>query len=216
MPSDFGWTKEMLISLCVIVHEHKNLWDPRDERYMKTKLRQAAFRRVASTLRSLHPTFDLTGDQIRQKFKALKTYFVKEHRKVQNAPSGSEGKVEVKWELYPYLMFLSDTCTVSSQASWSMPSQTVRPSRKGTHGLCKLRRTRAQAARQTRAIDALLRLADSKVPKDPQEMMKHSLKHFVEASLVDIPYENVINYSVEVMQAIRDVRKKYISNSKPG
>lgn len=67
--------------------------------------------------------FNSITDQVRQKFKTLKSYFMKEHRKVQNAPSGSEGKVEVKWELYPHLLFLSDTCTFSSQASWSMPSQ---------------------------------------------------------------------------------------------
>lgn len=68
-------------------------------------------------------SFNSFTDQVRQKFKALKTYFIKEHRKTQNAPSGSEGKVQVKWELYPHLMFLSDTCHFTSQATWSMPSQ---------------------------------------------------------------------------------------------
>ncbi|KAK3851047.1 hypothetical protein Pcinc_042272 [Petrolisthes cinctipes] len=115
----------MLISLCELVQEHRNrYWDPKHGDYMKTKLRQHNFNSVANTLKLLYPnTGDVTGDQVRQRFKALKSYFLKEYKKQQTAPSGSEAKKEVKWDLFPHLLFVADTCNFDSHSSWSMPSQ---------------------------------------------------------------------------------------------
>ncbi|KAK3862982.1 hypothetical protein Pcinc_031187 [Petrolisthes cinctipes] len=46
----------------------------------------------------------LATDQVRQRFKALKSYFLKKYKKQQTAPSGSEAKKEVKrhrqWKMW--------------------------------------------------------------------------------------------------------------------
>ena len=59
----------------------------------------------------------------RLKFKKLKTYFLKEHKKIQRAASGSAGKTTPKWEFYEFRLYLSDAAEVASlERSWDFPS----------------------------------------------------------------------------------------------
>lgn len=46
---------------------------------------------------------------MRSKYNNLRTYFMKEYRKVQTTPSGSAGQYTSKWELFDVLSFLKDT-----------------------------------------------------------------------------------------------------------
>lgn len=65
----------------------------------------------------------LFSETARLKFKKLKTYFLKEHKRIQRAPSGSAGKTSPKWEFYEFLLYLSDTAEVTSlDRSWDLPS----------------------------------------------------------------------------------------------
>ncbi|XP_045129970.1 uncharacterized protein LOC123515454 [Portunus trituberculatus] len=64
----------------------------------------------------------LTADQVRAKFKKLKAYFLREHKKIQSAPSGSAGKTPTEWEYYDCLAFLGPSEELTTEASWSGPT----------------------------------------------------------------------------------------------
>lgn len=106
-------------------------------------------------------------------------------------------------------------------SSKSSPAQTAK--RKGlpvshssSPGLCKTpsKRRKIQplpTEQQTRAVDTLLRLADgAEGPTNPQELIQTTLNNFMKCSLVGLTDERqLMRYSLEVMQAIDEIRKKY-------
>ncbi|XP_076028761.1 uncharacterized protein LOC143017773 [Oratosquilla oratoria] len=108
MSDELVWPKSVTKSLCKLAEEHTCLWDPREADYPKHKLRAKLFTQIALEIKSQYPIMSsLTGDQARAKFKKLKSYFIREHKKLQSTPSGSIGKISSKWEFYDCLAFLS-------------------------------------------------------------------------------------------------------------
>ncbi|XP_045103076.1 uncharacterized protein LOC123499319 isoform X2 [Portunus trituberculatus] len=108
MENELLWPRSVIRYLCELVEGHRFLWDPQNVDYPKHKLRLKVFGEIAQEIKAQYPAMTtLTADQVRAKFKKLKAYFLREHKKIQSAPSGSAGKAPTKWEYYDCLAFLS-------------------------------------------------------------------------------------------------------------
>ncbi|XP_050707221.1 uncharacterized protein LOC126992513 [Eriocheir sinensis] len=124
MSDDVVWPRSVVKTLCKLAEEHRCLWDRRDAAYLNRKLRMGLFNKIAMELKTQYPIMvALTGDKVRVKFKKLKSYFIREHRKIQSAPSDLAGKISTRWEFYDWLTFLSaNDEELLLETSWSGPT----------------------------------------------------------------------------------------------
>lgn len=60
-------------------------------------------------------------------------------------------------------------------------------------------------------MDALLKFVNNnEEPESIQDSIKHSLLSFVNGCLMAIPEQEVINFSVRAIQAIKDLRDEFV------
>ncbi|KAK3883305.1 hypothetical protein Pcinc_012342 [Petrolisthes cinctipes] len=113
------WTRDTEVVLLEHVRDHK------DRLYTKQSLRRATYEKIAVSLRTEYPSLkDVTEEHLRLKFKNIKTYFMTQHKKIQNAKSGSQGSTQQRWYLYDHAIFLTDAVVVTqTQPSWELYSQ---------------------------------------------------------------------------------------------
>ncbi|KAK4314506.1 hypothetical protein Pmani_014211 [Petrolisthes manimaculis] len=67
----------------------------------------------------------MTADQVRLKFKYLRTYCMNTLRKIRDAPSGSAGTPCTKWPLYKCASFLFDTMENQAPTQSSLPLRSI-------------------------------------------------------------------------------------------
>ncbi|XP_050715830.1 uncharacterized protein LOC126998357 [Eriocheir sinensis] len=105
------WTRDSEELLIETIKKHRCLWDHRDDSYMKKGLKRVAYSQVASELKNNFPELaTISTDQVRSKFNNLRTYFLKEYRKICGTASGTAGGYVTKWKLFEVMMsFLKDT-----------------------------------------------------------------------------------------------------------
>ncbi|XP_042890905.1 uncharacterized protein LOC122265587 [Penaeus japonicus] len=87
---------------CTVLQTAKNrcLWDIRDGGYTKKTLKRKAYNDITLFLRAhFSDLSSINADQVRAKYNNMRTYFLKEYRKTQIAPSGSSGIFQPKVEL---------------------------------------------------------------------------------------------------------------------
>ncbi|KAK3875185.1 hypothetical protein Pcinc_019925 [Petrolisthes cinctipes] len=119
------WTRDTEVALLEHVREYRHLWDHKDRLYSKQSLQRATYEKIAVSLRTEYPSLkDVTEEHLRLKFKNIKTYKMTQHKKIQNAKSGSQGSTQQRWYLYDHAIFLTDAVVVTqTQPSWEPHSQ---------------------------------------------------------------------------------------------
>ncbi|XP_008301689.1 uncharacterized protein LOC103373562, partial [Stegastes partitus] len=89
---------------------HSCLWNHKSESYRNRLLRQSLLETL-STLLSDNEPVPFTVEDIKTKFRNLRTIFQREHKAVSsNKTCGSEDFYLPKWKHYRELMFLCDSC----------------------------------------------------------------------------------------------------------
>lgn len=117
------WCRVSEAALLRLVRCQTLLWDTRHPMYHKTKLRQKAFNAIAEELRVEHPELaQLDGNQVRIKFKNLRTYFIGAYNKFKKARSESKKCPGNKWPLFDNALFLIDTRVEQKPTKTSLKS----------------------------------------------------------------------------------------------
>ncbi|XP_053266656.1 uncharacterized protein LOC128424487 [Pleuronectes platessa] len=104
------WSEAKVQQLISFYSERSCLWNHRSESYRNRLLRQSLLETL-SGLMSHDESVPFTVDDIKAKFRNLRTIFQREHRAVSsNKTCGSEDFYVPKWKHYRDLMFLCDSC----------------------------------------------------------------------------------------------------------
>ncbi|XP_061554247.1 uncharacterized protein LOC133413642 isoform X3 [Phycodurus eques] len=97
------------------MHEHDCLWNYKSERY-RNKLMKQSLLETLSSLLSNNEQHSFTVEDIKTKFRNLRTIFQREHKTVNsNKTCGSEDFYVPKWKHYRELMFLCESCDEEEQ-----------------------------------------------------------------------------------------------------
>ncbi|XP_068191290.1 uncharacterized protein [Antennarius striatus] len=104
------WHETKVQQLISFYAEHSCLWNHRSENYRNKLLRQTLLETLSSLLSDSEPV-SFTVEDIKTKFRNLRTIFQREHKAVSsNKTCGSEDFYFPKWRHYRELMFLCDSC----------------------------------------------------------------------------------------------------------
>ncbi|XP_044029272.1 uncharacterized protein LOC122865219 isoform X3 [Siniperca chuatsi] len=99
----------------VFFSEHSCLWNHKSESYRNRLLRRSLLETLSSLLSDNEPV-PFTVEDIKTKFRNLRTIFQREHKAVSsNKTCGSEDFYLPKWKHYHELMFLCDSCDEDEQ-----------------------------------------------------------------------------------------------------
>ncbi|CAK6978014.1 uncharacterized protein LOC128380654 [Scomber scombrus] len=109
------WNEAKVQQLISFYSEHSCLWNHKSESYRNRLLRQSLLETL-STLLSNNEPVPFTVEDIKTKFRNLRTIFQREHKAVSaNKTCGSEDFYLPKWKHYRELMFLCDSCDEDDQ-----------------------------------------------------------------------------------------------------
>lgn len=109
------WSEVKVQQLITFYSAHSGLWDHRSESYRNRQVRQSLLETLSSLLSENEPV-TFTVDDIKTKFRNLRTIFQREHKVVRaNRTCGSEDFYLPKWKHYQQLMFLCDSCDEDEQ-----------------------------------------------------------------------------------------------------
>ncbi|KAM7369374.1 hypothetical protein PAMP_013646 [Pampus punctatissimus] len=104
------WNEAKVQQLISFYSEHSCLWNHKSESYRNRLLRQSLLETLSSLLSDNEPV-PFTVEDIKTKFRNLRTIFQREHKAVRsNKTCGSEDFYLPKWKHYRELMFLCDSC----------------------------------------------------------------------------------------------------------
>ncbi|XP_035040908.2 uncharacterized protein LOC118125933 [Hippoglossus stenolepis] len=104
------WSEAKVQQLISFYSERSCLWNHKSESYRNRLLRQSLLETL-SGLMSHNESVPFTVDDIKAKFRNLRTIFQREHKAVSsNKTCGSEDFYVPKWKHYRDLMFLCDSC----------------------------------------------------------------------------------------------------------
>ncbi|XP_076613426.1 uncharacterized protein LOC143337649 [Chaetodon auriga] len=104
------WNEAKVQQLISFYSEHSCLWNHKSESYRNRLLRQSLLETLSSLLSDSEPV-PFTVEDIKTKFRNLRTIFQREHKAVSsNKTCGSEDFYLPKWKHYRELMFLCDSC----------------------------------------------------------------------------------------------------------
>ncbi|XP_072228396.1 uncharacterized protein [Leuresthes tenuis] len=109
------WSEAKVQQLISFYSEHGCLWNHRSENYRNRLLRQSLLETLSSLLSENEPA-PFTVEDVKTKFRNLRTIFQREHKAVSsNKTCGSEDFYLPKWKHYHELMFLCDSCDEEEQ-----------------------------------------------------------------------------------------------------
>ncbi|XP_038590017.1 uncharacterized protein LOC119914650 [Micropterus salmoides] len=109
------WNEDKVQQLISFYSEHSCLWNHKSESYRNRLLRQSLLETLSSLLSDNEPV-PFTVEDIKTKFRNLRTIFQREHKAVSsNKTCGSEDFYLPKWKHYRELMFLCDSCDEDEQ-----------------------------------------------------------------------------------------------------
>ncbi|XP_070706063.1 serine-rich adhesin for platelets-like [Pempheris klunzingeri] len=109
------WNEAKVQQLISFYSEHICLWNHKSESYRNRLLRQSLLETLSSLLSDSEPV-PFTVEDIKTKFRNLRTIFQREHKAVSsNKTCGSEDFYFPKWKHYRELMFLCDSCDEDEQ-----------------------------------------------------------------------------------------------------
>uniref|UniRef100_UPI0037E86E32 uncharacterized protein n=1 Tax=Semicossyphus pulcher TaxID=241346 RepID=UPI0037E86E32 len=104
------WNEAKVQQLISFYSEHSCLWNHKSESYRNRLLRQSLLEMLSNVLSDNEPV-PFTVEDIKTKFRNLRTIFQREHKAVSsNKTCGSEDFYLPKWKHYRDLMFLCDSC----------------------------------------------------------------------------------------------------------
>ncbi|XP_047424948.1 uncharacterized protein LOC124996201 [Mugil cephalus] len=104
------WSEAKVQQLISFYSDHSCLWNHKSEGYRNRLLRQRLLETLSSLLSHNEP-IPFTVEDIKTKFRNLRTIFQREHKAVSsNKTCGSEDFYLPKWKHYRELMFLCDSC----------------------------------------------------------------------------------------------------------
>ncbi|XP_031711786.1 uncharacterized protein LOC116388245 [Anarrhichthys ocellatus] len=104
------WNEAKVQQLISFYSEHSCLWNHKSESYRNRLLRQSLLETLSGVL-SDNESAPFTVEDIKTKFRNLRTIFQREHKAVSsNKTCGSEDFYLPKWKHYRELMFLCDSC----------------------------------------------------------------------------------------------------------
>ncbi|XP_060917470.1 uncharacterized protein LOC132992275 [Labrus mixtus] len=104
------WTEAKVQQLISFYSEHSCLWNHRSESYRNRLQRQGLLKMLSRILSENEPV-PFSVEDIKTKFRNLRTTFQREHKAVSsNKTCGSEDFYLPKWKHYHNLMFLCDSC----------------------------------------------------------------------------------------------------------
>ncbi|XP_035523587.1 uncharacterized protein LOC118332420 [Morone saxatilis] len=104
------WNETKVQQLISFYSEHSCLWNHKSESYRNRLLRQSLLETLSNLLSDNEPV-PFTVEDIKTKFRNLRTIFQREHKAVSsNKTCGSEDFYFPKWKHYRELMFLCDSC----------------------------------------------------------------------------------------------------------
>ncbi|XP_041666412.1 uncharacterized protein LOC121524905 isoform X2 [Cheilinus undulatus] len=108
--SRIHWNEAKVRQLISFYSAHSCLWNHKSESYKNRLLRQSLLKMLSNIL-SDHESVPFTVEDIKTKFRNLRTTFQREHKAVNsNQTCGSEDFYVPKWKHYNDLMFLCDSC----------------------------------------------------------------------------------------------------------
>ncbi|XP_054468167.1 uncharacterized protein LOC129102177 [Anoplopoma fimbria] len=109
------WNEAKVQQLISFYSEHSCLWNHKSESYRNRLLRQSLLETLSSLL-SDNESAPFTVEDVKTKFRNLRTIFQREHKAVSsNKICGSEDFYLPKWKHYRELMFLCDSCDEDEQ-----------------------------------------------------------------------------------------------------
>ncbi|XP_037548005.1 uncharacterized protein LOC119424588 [Nematolebias whitei] len=102
-----NWTEEKERALIAFFSKHSCLWDHRSEDYKNRQLRWKTLEHLRILLSSVPPPVPFRVEDIKNKFKNLRTTFQRQNKLVRaSREAGSDGVFAPQWKHYQQLMFL--------------------------------------------------------------------------------------------------------------
>ncbi|XP_077593827.1 uncharacterized protein LOC144210804 isoform X2 [Stigmatopora nigra] len=115
------WNEAKIHQLVLFYSKHKCLWNHKSESYKNKYMRQSLLETL-SILLSDHEQPPFTVEDIKIKFRNLRTTFQREHKSVNaNKTCGSENFHVPKWKHYQELMFLCESCDEEEEQPDDVP-----------------------------------------------------------------------------------------------
>ncbi|XP_029025708.1 uncharacterized protein LOC114867296 [Betta splendens] len=109
------WSDAKVQQLILFYSNHSCLWSHKSESYRNRLLRQSLLETLSSLLSDCEPV-PFTVEDIKTKFRNLRTTFQREHKAISsNRTCGSEDFYLPKWKHYGQLMFLCESCDEDKQ-----------------------------------------------------------------------------------------------------
>ncbi|XP_063048728.1 uncharacterized protein LOC134442596 [Engraulis encrasicolus] len=107
------WTEELERVLISFYMEHQCLWNIKAKAYKNRDLRKAALEELCQQLKLNSGGHQVVEQDVKKKFKNLRTVFTREHAAVVESSRSGAGAAEIyvpKWKYYQQLLFLRDSC----------------------------------------------------------------------------------------------------------
>ncbi|XP_061658176.1 uncharacterized protein LOC133491234 isoform X2 [Syngnathoides biaculeatus] len=175
------WNEAKVHQLISFYSEHDCLWNYKSERY-KNKLMKQSLLETLSILLSNNEQQSYTVEDIKTKFRNLRTIFQREHKAVNsNKTCGSEDFYVPKWKHYRELMFLCESCDEEEQPKDIIFQQPADVSINPPDNQIPLTSSSQQCqgtletTSQTPNIMKMLQSSPSPTPKDSQHSLPSSL-----------------------------------------
>ncbi|XP_015247221.1 PREDICTED: uncharacterized protein LOC107095584 [Cyprinodon variegatus] len=112
------WTEEKETTLIAFFSKNSFLWNHKSEGYKNRELRWKTLERLRVQLSSQPPPVPFTVEDIKNKFKNLRTTFQRQYKMVQ---ASGEGLFIPQWKHYQQLMFLQACCSQEDPANNTPP-----------------------------------------------------------------------------------------------
>ncbi|XP_034047321.1 uncharacterized protein LOC117528857 isoform X2 [Thalassophryne amazonica] len=164
------WTEDKVHQLITFFSDHSCLWNHRLDSYRNRLLRQRLLESL-SVLLSENEPIPFTVDDIKTKFRNLRTIFQREHKSVSaNKTCGSEDFYLPKWKHYRDMMFLCDSCDEDDCAE----DLNFHESQESSLVCLSRRQARPSQQYQTNGTKVSLDPLTSPTPHDPQHAASSS------------------------------------------
>ncbi|XP_066986347.1 uncharacterized protein [Macrobrachium rosenbergii] len=125
------WTALMEEMLIYYIRANRLLWDPNHPHFTKPMLKRRKVEDIAAIIKresGFEDDFVLSPEDVWRKFRNLRTFFVREVRKVnERRRQPSEEPYESKWVHFNRMLFLVDSLKKSIQANVPLPGEGANP-----------------------------------------------------------------------------------------
>ncbi|XP_062400493.1 uncharacterized protein LOC134091832 [Sardina pilchardus] len=210
------WCEEKVRLLISFYSAHEYLWNPRAELYKHRDIKKKALKELCQ-----HLTDELevmTEEDVRKKFKNLRTVFSREHGMVLKSNRSGAGPMDIyvpKWKYYQALSFLCDACNFdecSDHLDSSVSSESAVPTSSQAPDLCMapLTPTSSRPCEHMAVSDAKRPKIDKRDKMDKMDKASEAMDFVISAlkRKASSPHAGFLHYVENILDDLPESKAK--------